>query len=842
MNRGSIRSQLRRIIMATSTAALLLAGATFFAAGIVNFRNSHERDVTTLAEVIGSNSTAALTFGDQNAAAEILAALRAKPSVVAATIFAHDGTVFATYGGRAHSDGMSVKRPIVFEGKTIGTIEIVSDMRDLRQLLARTGAVVAGMLALSLLLAWIISTRLQRAISGPIVALAETARQVSRDKDYSIRVPVADTAPAELAGLVHGFNEMLGEIHHRDDILEQQVADRTEELRAASRNKQMILNSAGDGIFGLDTNGVATFVNPSAARMLGASDDDLIGRDIHQFIHADADATAREQCAVCSSSLQNATRSGQTEFALATGGRHIPVEYMASTIIDDHGEATGVVVTFHDITERLAMERMKDEFVSTVSHELRTPLTSIRGALGLLSSGLLGNVNPRAQRMMEIAVSNTDRLIRLINDILDIERMQAGRVELNQRDTSPRQLVQQAIDVMQTMAEKEQVRIVCGAMPEGALWVDPDRMQQMLTNLLSNAIKFSPPSTTVTVSGRSDGKTFTFSVEDEGRGIPPEKLDSVFERFRQVDSSDSRDKGGSGLGLAICRSIAVAHGGRIWAERREPAGTRFQIALPVRVTAQDSGPRDRTILVCEEDRSKLPHLMEVLGRNDFRVITAETIEDIREQAARLRPDTILFDFLGPASLHREIIDSIRCAPETRGIPVVIAAADGPMSIDQNAEKIVTLIAKSYGDSELLDAVARACDVPTVLIVEDDIDLAGIMMASLQQHGVKTIHAANGTEAIEACTRQTPDLLILDLILPQMDGFSVIEWLKRRSVLADVPLLVYSALEVGAAEQRRFRLGPTEFLTKGRTPVEDLGDHVVRLLDSITTPLEVLHVA
>ena len=182
--------------------------------------------------------------------------------------------------------------------------------------------------------------------------------------------------------------------------------------------------------------------------------------------------------------------------------------------------------------------------------------------------------------MLEIAVTNTDRLVRLINNILDLERMAAGKAELTRAPVDAETILVQATEGLQSIAEEAGVRIVIK--PEsGAVWGNGDRIMQTLTNLLANAIKFSPRQTTVTVSGTAREKEFVFCVADEGRGVPDEKLHTIFERFSQVDSSDSRDKGGSGLGLAICQSIVTAHGGRIWVEKNEPAGSRFQFTIPL---------------------------------------------------------------------------------------------------------------------------------------------------------------------------------------------------------------------------------------------------------------------
>ncbi len=371
-----------------------------------------------------------------------------------------------------------------------------------------------------------------------------------------------------------GFTMRLRLLNESERLLVKRVGEQTAELKAAkesaeraaeaneqlSRSKRLILNSAGEGIFGLDDDGIATFVNPSAARMLEWPVEELVGKNLHLLIHAEgADAgVSPASCEVCSGGAQGATLISRTANFRRRSGRTFPVEYAAGAIVD-HGDKGGVVVTFRDVTERLAIEQLKSEFVSTVSHELRTPLTSIRGALGLLSSGMLGPIAQKGQRMLEIAVTNTDRLVRLINDILDLERIESGKVELTRGPVDAQTVLVQATEGLQSIAEKADVRIVVKP-AAGTLWGDSDRIIQTLTNLLGNAIKFSPRQTTVTVSGNAEQGDFVFCVADEGRGVPAEKLETIFERFSQVDTSDS---------------------GRIWVEKNDPAGSRFQFTIPV---------------------------------------------------------------------------------------------------------------------------------------------------------------------------------------------------------------------------------------------------------------------
>lgn len=333
--------------------------------------------------------------------------------------------------------------------------------------------------------------------------------------------------------------------------------------RSGTGPSDRILDSAREGIVGLDTDGRITFANPAAAGMIGYTVAELIGQPIQthmQYSGSSIAALGQESC----------WREDGTSF---------PIECETAPI-SVAGHVVGAVVTFHDITRRRAVEQMKDELISVVSHELRTPLTSIRSALGLLDSGVVGAVPEKGQRMLQIAVKNTDRLIRLINDTLDLERVNSGEFRMERVVCDAGALMTQAADGVRALAA--QAGVVLDVVPRDVrLFGDPDRLLQVLTNLLSNAIKFSPVGGgTVWLEAEESAGEFLFRVRDEGRGIPADKLESIFDRFGQVDVSDSREKGGTGLGLAICRSIVKQHDGQIWAESTVGAGTTVCVALP----------------------------------------------------------------------------------------------------------------------------------------------------------------------------------------------------------------------------------------------------------------------
>ncbi len=379
-------------------------------------------------------------------------------------------------------------------------------------------------------------------------------------------------------------------IVHGMDVTEQYEAE--EALHLATRQRELILESVGDGIFGIDLEGKVTFINEAGARALGYTPDQMTGRDLHDLIHySHADGTPYSRST--SPILQALRRSEPIRMLDEVFWRRdrtaIQVEYSANPLMDD-GQISGMVVAFQDVSERRRLERMKDEFISTVSHELRTPLTSLRASLGLIQSGSLDKRPEKQRQMVEMAIGNCDRLTRLVNDILDFDGAEKRRLPLNREPVEAIDLLRRAADVAHGAATQARMefRIDAKASP---VFADSERVMQVLNELVANAIKFSPPGTVIHLSARdalgsgpggsaTGANEVCFTVADQGRGIAPEKLERIFEPFQQGDASDSRALGGTGLGLALCRSIVQQHGGRIWAESQLGNGSRFLFTLP----------------------------------------------------------------------------------------------------------------------------------------------------------------------------------------------------------------------------------------------------------------------
>jgi len=614
------------------------------------------------------------------------------------------------------------------------------------------------------------------------------------------------------------------------------------------RQQEILLDSVADGICGVDRHGVISFANPAAGRLLGADPVTLTGRPVHELLHGAAPLNRRcgEECPLRRAYGRQKAVAG--EDAIFRGdGSFFPAEY-ALTPIAEQGHFSGSVLSFRDISQRYALDRLKDEFISTVSHELRTPLTSIRGALGLLSSGMLGQVNDKSANLLRIALTNSDRLVRLINDILDLERIQSGKEPLAFRHVQLAQTIRQAIEGMAPVADAAGVQLIHDT-TQAEIPADPDRLLQVVTNLLSNAVKFSPPDSTVSVMLRPGASGVTLSVIDQGRGIPADKLEAIFGRFQQVDVSDSRQKGGSGLGLAICRTIVQQHSGRIWAERNPVRGSTFRVFLPYKPDPIEPprGTLDQetghgTILLADANPSSRPYVSQMLSSHGFRVVEATTVEETLA-AAHDGVEAILLDTsIGGMNGWDTLPLLRRLRPESR-TPMVLVSVDSRLAVeygaatpptqDTDARGGTALAVNRANEDALLAELARVLCVPgenaRVLVVEDDVQLAETIGLIFTRDAIDTHLAHSLQEALDGCFNFQPHLLVLDIGLPEGDSFNVVDWLRKHESLARLPMVVFSKREITSALLDNAAPGPTQFLTRARLRPEDLEALVLTML-------------
>ncbi|GAA2106876.1 hypothetical protein GCM10009841_26450 [Microlunatus panaciterrae] len=626
--------------------------------------------------------------------------------------------------------------------------------------------------------------------------------------------------------------------------LEGMVSERTSALRDMTRRAELLLASVGDGIYGVDTQGVITFVNPAAARALGYSQTELIGQDAHAAFHADQEDGQPypwENCYISEAIREGISTASEEDLYLRKTGQQVPVEVTASPLTND-GQVQGAVVVFRDVTQRREVDKLKNEFVSVVSHELRTPLTSIRGSLGLLAGGAVGELPASAQRMLGIALDSSERLTRLINDILDIERIESGTMPMEVATYTAADLIDAAVEQVQGIAAQAKVKIKV-LDSNGRVRADADRVVQTLINLLGNAIKFSPEDSSVEVHAVPKDTMVEFRVMDNGRGIPQDKLDQIFGRFEQVDSSDARDKGGTGLGLAISRSIVERLGGRIWAEARADGGAVFIFTMPrivedPPVEPSGEGPR---LVVCDDDPDVVRVLCELLTERGYRTVGVTDGEQAVALVSAELPAALLLDLAMPGTTGADVVSALKRGRETQDVPIVVISGLTPALDPDTAAQTDGWLVKPIDEERLARTVAAAISGHhtrgTVLMVEDDDDLASVISTLLQRRGLTVFHARTRQAALDYCAQNQPQVLILDLRLPDGSGTEVVEILRRNGQLVDVPLIVYSAADVDDRDRDGLRLGRTIFLTKGRVTPQELEDRVVDLLDLATGRLQ-----
>jgi len=622
--------------MLNTFAALCVASIAFAEYGVYRFKKLQMQDLNALANVMGTNSTAALAFKDQKSATDVLQALSAKPHILAATIYGPDGQPFAVYhrgasketynpppveneSSRFTADRVLIFHEITLEGEKIGSIFLEGDTVEYRQLLEGYLLFFALIVLAVSLGAFAMAERLQRPISNPILQLAWTAKMVTGSRDYSIRA--GKQSEDEVGVLIDGFNEMLAQIQIRDaglssarDDLERRVDERTLELEQEVGDRQraqeafhesearirLLLDSTAEAIYGIDRDGQCTFCNPATLRLLGYQQpEDLLGKKVHSVIHhthADGTPYAQEDCTISASLSKGQGIHSDEEVFWRGDGTNFPVEYWAYPIRKE-GEVVGAVVTFLDITERKGAEealrkskeaaeagsRAKSEFLANMSHEIRTPMN---GIIGMTDLALDTDLTSEQREYLSLVKSSADSLLLVINDILDFSKIEAGKFELEETEFKIRDLFSDTLKTLGVRASKKQLELlarVSAAVPQTVVG-DPTRLRQVIVNLVGNAIKFTERGTIVIdaelENESSEGVHLHIRVSDTGIGIPCEKQESIFESFAQADGSTTRRFGGTGLGLTISRQIVEMMGGRMWVESEVGRGSVFQFTAP----------------------------------------------------------------------------------------------------------------------------------------------------------------------------------------------------------------------------------------------------------------------
>ncbi len=556
---------------------------------------------------------------------------------------------------------------------------------------------------------------------------------------------------------------------------------------------------------------------------------------------------------------------------LTTISHQIGVAVQNARLFEEVKEAAARLERANEELQEL--NRLKSDFIATVSHELRTPLASIMGYVDLMQDQETGPLNEEQTKYIEIIERNTDRLSRLINDILDISRIEAGRIDLVMTTIKLGDIVQDVALTMRPQAQAKGLGLNIAVADElPATQGDPDRIKQVAVNLLSNAIKFTshggrvdvhcygirveeghvellttgpyPPNRSLALG---EGDWLLTQVIDTGMGIPKEALDRIFEKFYQVRDETARRVEGSGLGLSIAEGIVKAHGGEMWAESPgQRQGATFTFALPI----VESEPRPvyeeilapatglGTLLVVDDDPDIVNLVRLYLESEGYSVVTAYGGEDALHAAEEVKPTAIVLDLLMPDLDGFAVLEKLKSNPATRDTPVII------ISILSDKEKGFSLGAVDYltkpidrrrliaSVQKLILPIGQEDQLAPILVVDDDREIAGLVEAYLQGEGFAVTCAYDGLEALDRIREEIPSLIVLDILMPGMDGFQVIQALKANSVTRMIPVIILTAKDLSEEERASLQLGATKYLTKTLFSKERLLTEVRDLLGKL----------
>lgn len=482
------------------------------------------------------------------------------------------------------------------------------------------------------------------------------------------------------------------------------------DLRLSEERLSLALKGSNDGLWDLDLEAGSMFASPRAWEMLGYRPNELTC-DLKLWERLTvAEDLAQQKARLAQTMLSNVDHF-TTELRLQHKHGHVvPVLLRGHIQRDPQGMAQRISGTLMDLTERKRVEQMKNDFVSTVSHELRTPLTSISGALGLIVGGALGSAPPTMQQMLEIAYRNSLRLGHLINDLLDMEKIAAGKMSFELREHSLGDLLEESRASNQALCEQHGVRCTLEHPTDVLVWVDGLRLQQVLGNFLSNAVKFTPEGGEIRLHSSLRGTKVRISVTDQGPGIPEAFRSRVFEKFAQADASDSRQKSGTGLGLAITKELIERMGGTVGFDCVPGQGTTFWCELPIQIPPAESDCRDGQprILVVEDepDTGRLLHMM--LREGGYGVERVQSLHQAREKLAASHYEAMTLDLHLPDGSGMQLIDELRDQPAMQDLPIVVISAAHQFEQAQFPAGIVWLH-KPITNAQLLVAVEQARD-------------------------------------------------------------------------------------------------------------------------------------
>jgi len=690
-------------------------------------------------------------------------------------------------------------------------------------------------------------------IAVPIITSEEvmgvlTLAHANRDYFAEEHLRLLNAVAQEIGSAIHN-----AELYRYVQIQSERLGRLLATQEAEASKTRAVLESIADAVIFSDAEGHIVLANAAAENILGILADQVRGRDIRDLVQLAAPEDRPAWQATMDSLM--AGRSLRSESAptarltLQIGNRVANVHLSPVVTQKEESLFLGVVMVFRDVTRETEVDRMKTEFVSTVSHELRTPLTSIHGYVDLILDGDAGPVTDELREYLDIVKDNSNRLTALINDLLDISRIEAGRIRFNLIPLAAPSVVEEVLARVRPLAEERNLSLQVHAPADlPHIRADPEALSQVLDNLLSNAIKYTPAGgVTVSLSVRAQDDALQFDVIDTGIGISSADREKVFTRFFRADHPVVRFAGGTGLGLSIAKAIVEAHGGEIWTTSPAPngQGSVFSFTIPLAAEtrpwtaatmpkaprALDLADERRRLLVVDDDRDIIRLLYHRLRRDGYVVDTAVSGPEALARIAETPPDLIVLDILMPEMDGYKVLKELKTDPTTTNIPVIL------LSILDEHEQGLALgateyLTKPFDEQRLEEVIAEVLGRSgRVLIADDDPDIVMLLQRALQRRGFETVIAADGQAALaQARTEPAPNLILLDLQMPQVDGYQVLEQLRSSAATRSIPVVVITAAtpDQEAKRQWTMALGATRFIAKP-FDVESLATEIKQLV-------------
>jgi PAS domain S-box-containing protein len=709
-----------------------------------------------------------------------------------------------------------LQHDVIFNDTTIAHFQVWIDLNAASSQRVEQIYNLEQILLATLLLAALFSTLLQdRWIRHPLRQLATFTSDIADGKyDSTMKYQSHD----EVGKLVDAF-----------DTMRQQIKQRELDLVESNARSRAVIDNAVDGIIAIDALGKVDSFNPAAEKIFGYSAEEVIGNNVKMLM---PQPYQREHDGYLYNYHSTGTKKiigiGREVEGLRKDGSTFPLELAVSEVkLDNRKLFIGMT---RDITERKKIEQMKSEFVSTVSHELRTPLTSIRGALGLLIGKGAKDLSPKLLRLLETANRNSERLTFLINDILDLEKINAGKLEFHLQSVNLAALAARAVEENEGYAHTHNVKLklVIDTDDQTTVRVDEHRLLQVFSNLISNAVKYSPENDLVKIMVTRNNQTLRVAVIDNGPGISEEFRSRIFGRFAQADSSDTREKGGTGLGLTITQAIIEQLGGNIGFNSTPGEGAEFFFELSAWDQTVESAHLDSSmpkVLICEDDSDVAYILANLLEHEGMSGDIAVTAKSARELLEKNNYQLLLLDLKLPDVDGLDFVRELRSIDATRKLPIIVVsgrAHEGRKEFNGDAIMVADWLQKPIDRKRLSQAVAdtiRGSHRPSILHIEDDLDVVQVSQAMLEQDS-DFEYATSLADARIKLTDHAFDLVILDMSLPDGSGLELLNEIGN-----DCPVMLFSGQDID--ENISEQVAAT--LTKSRSSNEELIQTVKRLL-------------